>query len=57
MLLKHLARIGRAKGVREFQAEVLADNNQMLSVLNASGFPAERSFELGVDLILLKIAD
>ena len=57
LLLKHLAIIGRAQGIREFQAEVLADNKQMIAVLEGSGFPIERSTEFGVDRVILKIAD
>jgi RimJ/RimL family protein N-acetyltransferase len=57
LLLQHLAIIGRAQGVREFQAEVLADNNQMIEVLEGSGFPIERSTEVGVDRVLLNIAN
>jgi len=57
LLLQHLAIIGRAQGVREFQADVLADNHHMIAVLESSGFPIEHSTELGVDLVLLKIAD
>ena len=57
LLLQHLAIIGRARGVREFLAEVLTDNNQMIAVIEGSGFPMERSTELGVDRVLLKIAD
>jgi RimJ/RimL family protein N-acetyltransferase len=57
LLLRHLATIGQARGVREFQAEVLGDNRRMLAVLEASGFPIKRSTEFGVDQILLSIAD
>ena len=32
LLLQHLAIIGRARGVREFLAEVLTDNKQMIAV-------------------------
>jgi RimJ/RimL family protein N-acetyltransferase len=42
LLLKHLAIIGRAQGIREFQAEVLADNKQMIAVFEGSGFPIDR---------------
>ena len=57
LLLQHLAKIGRAQGVREFQAEVLSDNNPMIAVLAGSGFPIKRSTEFGVDRVLLTIAD
>jgi GNAT superfamily N-acetyltransferase len=57
LLLKHLATIGRAEGIREFEAEVMAENRRMISVFERSGFPIERSNEFGVDSVLLKIAD
>ena len=57
LLLRHLAIIGKAQGVREFQAEVLTDNRKMIAVLEGSGFPFERSTEFGVDRLLLTIAD
>ena len=57
LLLRHLAIIGKAQGVREFQAEVLADNQKMIAVLEGSGFPFERSTEFGVDRLLLTITD
>jgi GNAT superfamily N-acetyltransferase len=57
LLLQHLALIGRAQGVCEFQAEVLADNNKMMAVFERSGFPIKRSMALGVDQVLLTIAD
>jgi GNAT superfamily N-acetyltransferase len=57
LLLRHLAIIGRAQGVREFLAEVLADNRRMIGVFKGSGFPIECSTELGVERVLLTIAD
>lgn len=57
LLLRHLATIGRALGVREFLAEVLTSNNQMMAVFEHSGFPLERSTELGVVHVLLSLAD
>jgi GNAT superfamily N-acetyltransferase len=57
LLLQHLATIGRARRIREFQAEVLADNNQMIAVLEGSGFPVQRFTEFGVVRLLLTIAD
>ncbi len=55
LLLQHLARIGKSQGVREFQADVLIDNNRMLGVFERSGFPIRRSTELGVVRLLLTI--
>jgi GNAT superfamily N-acetyltransferase len=56
LLLRHLATIGRAQGLREFQAEVLTDNRQMIKVLEGGGFPVQRSSEFGVVRVLLTIA-
>jgi GNAT superfamily N-acetyltransferase len=57
LLLQHLAIIGRAQGVREFLAEVLAHNNRMSAVFKGSGFSIERSTDFGVERVLLTIAD
>jgi RimJ/RimL family protein N-acetyltransferase len=57
LLLQHLATIGKTQGLREFQAEVLADNHQMIGVLEHSGFPIKRSTEFGVAHALLTIAE
>jgi RimJ/RimL family protein N-acetyltransferase len=57
LLLQHLAKIGRAQGLHEFQAEVLADNHNMVRVLERSGFPIESSTEFGVARMLLTIAN
>jgi hypothetical protein len=43
--------------VREFLAEVLAGNRRMIGVFKGSGFPIECSTELGVERVLLTIAD
>jgi len=47
-LLEHLASIARANGIRELEADVLGENNQMLRVFRKSGFVATRSIEAGV---------
>ena len=39
LLLEHLARIARAAGITEFEADVLGENNQMLSVFAAQRLP------------------
>jgi len=57
LLLQHLAVIGRAQDVREFVADVLADNKPMISVLEHSGFPIERSGEGGVERLVLMITE
>jgi GNAT superfamily N-acetyltransferase len=48
LLLDHLVRIARAGGVREFQADVLGENNRMLQVFAMSGFVVTSSTEAGV---------
>jgi GNAT superfamily N-acetyltransferase len=57
LLLQHLAVIGRAQGVREFQADVLADNHRMIGVFERSGFPITRSTDVGVVQLILTIAE
>jgi len=54
-LLQHLVIIGKAQGLREFVADVLADNKPMLSVLEHSGFPIKRSTEVGVERLVLTL--
>lgn len=39
ILLKHLTRIGRYKGINRFEAEVLSENKAMLKVFSRSGLP------------------
>jgi GNAT superfamily N-acetyltransferase len=56
LLLQHLALIGRDQGIREFQADVLVENQRMIGVFERSGFPIRRSTELGVVQLLLTIA-
>ena len=41
-LLKHLAQIARAHGIRRFGVDVLAVNHLMLAVLSDLGWPRER---------------
>lgn len=45
LLLKHLAAIGRHKGVSSFTAEVLAQNSAMLKVFRRSGLPMRQENE------------
>ena len=47
-LLKHLAAIARDRGITRFDAEVLANNQPMLSVFARSGLRMERRREGGV---------
>src|ERR1044071_2198278 len=43
LLLEHLALIARANGVQEFEAEVLAENVEMLKVFAESGFAVRQT--------------
>jgi len=42
-LLRHMIRIGRAKGLDQFEAEVLAQNLAMLRVFRQSGLPMRQT--------------
>lgn len=55
LLLKHLARIARRNGIRQFSANVLGSNHQMLEVFANSGFPVHDSSEYGVVHVTLDI--
>src|SRR5262249_22562644 len=48
VLLEHLATLARARGITEFQADVLGENNRMLRVFAKSGFLVTRSVDGGV---------
>jgi len=48
LLLEHLAKLARANGIAEFEADVLGENNQMLKVFADSGFRVARSLEGGI---------
>lgn len=54
-LLKHLARIGRAAGIRRFLAETLPQNKAMLAVFARSGLPMAKSYSEGVVHIRLDL--
>jgi GNAT superfamily N-acetyltransferase len=54
LLLKHLARIAQRNGIREFAADVLASNHQMLDVFTNSGFSFHQSYESGIVRVILK---
>ncbi len=53
LLLEHLARIARARGIEEFEADVVGENNRMMKVFAGSGFGAKRSIEGGIFSISL----
>ena len=57
LLLVHLSRIARSKGITEFEADVLGDNVHMLDVVAASGFKVQASHERGVVHLLMRIGD
>jgi acyl-CoA synthetase (NDP forming)/RimJ/RimL family protein N-acetyltransferase len=48
VLLEHLAAAGRERGIKNFVAEVLAQNSKMVRVFQDAGYKAERSYEDGV---------
>ncbi len=55
-LLERLAEIAREKGIRTFEAEVLAENQQMMKVLEDMGFRTDREMDYGVYRIVQDIA-
>jgi L-amino acid N-acyltransferase YncA len=56
LLLRHLARIARAAGLRELVAEVLAENAPMLRVFRKSGLEMTARREGGVVHVALRLA-
>jgi GNAT superfamily N-acetyltransferase len=56
-LLQHLARIAREKGVSQFEAEVLPENNAMLSVFSRSGLPMKKSMSGMVTHVTLSLVE
>ena len=56
-LLKHLAILAKNRGIHELRADVLADNQAMLRVIEQSGFPVRRSTSFGVVQLFLSIAE
>jgi len=55
-LLKHLVHIAREKGVRQFEAEVLAQNKAMLAVFARSGLPMKQNPADGAIHVTLSLA-
>jgi GNAT superfamily N-acetyltransferase len=55
ILMRHLAALARAAGLRELIAEVLTDNTGMLKVFEKSGFPLHMKRSPGVVHIALRI--
>jgi acyl-CoA synthetase (NDP forming)/GNAT superfamily N-acetyltransferase len=48
ILLEHLTAAGRERGVRRFEAEILAENGQMVRVFRDAGYQVNREFADGV---------
>jgi acetyltransferase len=55
-LLEQLAIIAREKGIRLFECEVLAENQEMMKVLKDSGFQVAQELEQGTYRVVLDIA-
>lgn len=56
-LLKLLGKIGKEKGVHQFEAEVLPENKAMLAVFSRSGFPMNKNHEEGAVHVTLSLKD
>lgn len=54
-LLRHLADIARANGIRSFTAEVLSGNGSMLAVFARSGLPVHRRMDGGIVRVTLSL--
>jgi RimJ/RimL family protein N-acetyltransferase len=54
-LLECLAEIGRAAGIRVFDAYVMGENNRMIEVFRESGFAVTRELEHGVFHVSLQL--
>jgi RimJ/RimL family protein N-acetyltransferase len=54
-LMRHLAAIARATGLRELTAEILPDNSPMLKVFEKSGFPLTTKRESRVVHVTLRL--
>lgn len=54
-LLKHLVAIARDLGLREFRAEVLAENRAMLHVFSHSGLPMRQTISSGIAEVYLSL--
>jgi RimJ/RimL family protein N-acetyltransferase len=55
LLLKHLKLLAEAAGLRQFEAEVLAENRPMLSVFKRSGLPMQQSREGNIIHVTLSL--
>lgn len=55
LLLKHLSQLARARGIKQFTADVLGSNQQMLEVFAHSGFPVEYYNQAGTVRVIMDI--
>ena len=55
LLLEHLAQAGRERGVEEFVAEVLPDNQAMIHTFKDAGYQVKSTFEDGVMELVFRI--
>jgi GNAT superfamily N-acetyltransferase len=55
-LMGHLVAIAHQAGLREFTADVLADNKAMLKVFGRSGLPTSATLESGVVHLTLRLS-
>jgi len=57
LLVRHLANVAAAQGIRTFEADVLAENKAMLAVFARTGWPVQARREGGVRHITLTLPD
>ncbi|MCP3423608.1 bifunctional acetate--CoA ligase family protein/GNAT family N-acetyltransferase [Nocardioides pinisoli] len=55
LLLEHLAQAGRERGIQEFVAEVLPDNQAMIHTFKDAGYQVRSAFEDGVMELVFRI--
>ncbi|HEV2798787.1 MAG TPA: GNAT family N-acetyltransferase [Nocardioides sp.] len=55
LLLEHLAQAGRERGIEEFVAEVLPDNQAMIHTFRDAGYQVKSAFEDGVMELVFRI--
>ena len=55
LLLRHLAAIGRERGVVAFEADVLAQNKPMLAVFARSGLPMRKRYDGSIVHVTLSL--
>ncbi len=55
LLLEHLAQAGRERGVEEFVAEILPDNQAMIHTFKDAGYQVKSAFEDGVMELVFRI--